>query len=591
MSPWDTSAAAPGPDAAWMDASAAAAVFDRELEALMLEVAKIDMQMANKPSKAPAAADSAIADGGTDAIAAASSEALQNVDAPLQAAGTDSGSRSLLDDWFEGPRSDGAFGGSESSVTPEAAGEAGVAVAGRRSSIGYEPPQLREQGIRQAGTERALNANVKANVLKHCEKGRRSWQAFLAGPASSDDLSSASEEDLTREADAPGTADGKTESDEVSSLPSWLFGQRVKFGFKPKATAGSAPEKAKPKPERSRSVGTSTTSLVKEAHSSTAAAEGSEGPSPDAAGLCKQGVSAPAAAGTNDHPNSCHDPTQDFQTRRREATPELLQDYQLPQISPVMEASQLNFPPIHMLQEANLSDQWSCTSQMSAETPGASPASDLLEKRMDRGGGPFQVQYAIVDTNIFLDPEEVAALEAIVAWGLHGVTPISSPESLSGNFRQSAGLLAEEKIRLLLPKAVIQELDSMKRLDEQKGHLARKTLRFLMQAERAQAPWLRCQCYGETVSLDGINKSPVRADYSADDLILACGLYYSRSVCSGRVILLTSDVALQLKSLGEGIQALKATELVTQRDWHASRMQHDKGGHNGLRECPWWPQS
>eukprot|EP00850_Spirogloea_muscicola_P021065 SM000235S08104 [mRNA] locus=s235:26058:28469:- [translate_table: standard] len=528
MSPWDTSAAAPGPDAARMDASAAAAVFDRELEALMLEVAKIDMQMANKRSEAPAAEDSALANGGTDTVTAASSQALSSLEAPLQAAGTDSGNRSLPGSWFEGPRSDGAFESSTNAVTSEAADAAGIAVATGRNGIGYEPPQLREQGVRQAGSERALHANVKANVLKHCEKGRRSWQAFLAGPASSDDLSSASEEKLTREADATGTVDWKTESDEVSNLPSWLFGQHVKFGFKPKATAGAAPEKDKPKPVRSRSMGTSTRSLSEEAQSSTAAAERSKGLPLDAAGFCKQGVSALVAASatradTNDHSNSCNDPTQDSQMRRREATPEQVQDCQLPQISPVIQAPQFNLPPIHMLHEASLSHQWSCTSHMSPETPGASPASDLLERRMDRGGGPFQVQYAIVDTNIFLDPEEVAALEAIVAWGLHGVTPMSSPErSLLGN--SSAGLLAQEKIRLLLPKAVIQELDSMKRLDEPKGHLARKTLRFLMQAERVQAPWLRCQCYGETVSLDGINKSPLRADYSADDLILACGL-------------------------------------------------------------------
>eukprot|EP00850_Spirogloea_muscicola_P011635 SM000073S21411 [mRNA] locus=s73:114371:116725:+ [translate_table: standard] len=569
MSPWDTLAAAPGPGAARMDASAAAAVFDRELEALMLEVAKIDMQMANKRSEAPAAVDSASAVSGTDSVAAASSEALSNVEVPLQAAGTDLGSRSLLDSWFEGPHSDSAFGSSKDAVTSEAAGAAGSAVAGARSGIGYKTPQLREQGVRQAGSERALHANVKANVLKHCEKGRRSWQAFLAGPASSDDLSSSSEEELTREAEATGTADGKTESAEVSSLPSWLFGQRVKFGFKPKPTAGSVPEKEKPKPGKSRSVWTSTMSLLKEAHSSTAAAERSKGPSSDAAGLCKQGVSAPVAAGTNDHTNSCNDPEQDSQSRRREATPEQLQDCQLPQIFPVIQASQVHFPPIHMLHEASISHQWSCTSQMSPETPGPSPASDLLERRMDRGGGPFQVLYAIVDTNIFLDPEEVAALEAIIAWGLHGVTPMSSPErSLLGNFRQSACLLAQEKIRLLLPKAVIQELDSMKRLDEPKGHLARKTLRT------------RTGTLAKMSMLWGDH-------YSADDLILACGLYYSRTVCPGRVVLLTSDVALQLKSLGEGIQALKATELVTQRDWHASRMEHDKGGHNGLRETPW----
>ncbi|GJP83375.1 hypothetical protein CLOP_g13533 [Closterium sp. NIES-67] len=222
--------------------------------------------------------------------------------------------------------------------------------------------------------------------------------------------------------------------------------------------------------------------------------------------------------------------------------------------------------------------------------------------------------YLVVDTNVFLDVAEVAALYRLIAWGLRntdrGVGHTEAPSAcLAGGTAASSilgaaaapaatvaaaaaavaasisaaaavgapgsiwtGLLgsvadsfpSNERVVVVLPQAVVRELDGIKEDKERaRGVYARRALRLLRDALASKAPWLRAQGGHERAEVSGSSSSQ---KLSADDAVLSCCLYYHQFVAPGAVVLLTGDIALQVKALMEGVSMVhKASAFVTER--------------------------
>ncbi|CAI5512352.1 unnamed protein product [Closterium sp. Naga37s-1] len=125
--------------------------------------------------------------------------------------------------------------------------------------------------------------------------------------------------------------------------------------------------------------------------------------------------------------------------------------------------------------------------------------------------------------------------------------------------------------------AVVRELDGIKEDKErERGVYARRALRLLRDALASRAPWLRAQGAHEKAHVHGISSGSGGGGgggsggssqrLSADDEVLSCCLYYHQFVAPGAVVLLTGDIALQVKALMEGVTMVhKASAFVAER--------------------------
>ncbi|CAI5485225.1 unnamed protein product [Closterium sp. Naga37s-1] len=123
--------------------------------------------------------------------------------------------------------------------------------------------------------------------------------------------------------------------------------------------------------------------------------------------------------------------------------------------------------------------------------------------------------------------------------------------------------------------AVVRELDGIKEDKERaRGVYARRALRLLRDALTSRAPWLRAQGAHEKAEVTGSSSIGSSSGgsgacgqrLSADDAVLSCCLYYHQFVAPGAVVLLTGDIALQVKALMEGVTMVhKASAFVAER--------------------------
>ncbi|CAI5498813.1 unnamed protein product, partial [Closterium sp. Naga37s-1] len=112
------------------------------------------------------------------------------------------------------------------------------------------------------------------------------------------------------------------------------------------------------------------------------------------------------------------------------------------------------------------------------------------------------------------------------------------------------------------PCSVVRELDGIKEDKERaRGVYARRALRLLRDALASRASWLRAQgahekadVTGSIISIGSSNGGSGGSGQrlSADDAVLSCCLYYHQFVAPGAVVLLTGDIALQVKLHAKG---------------------------------------
>ncbi|CAI5984235.1 unnamed protein product [Closterium sp. NIES-65] len=131
------------------------------------------------------------------------------------------------------------------------------------------------------------------------------------------------------------------------------------------------------------------------------------------------------------------------------------------------------------------------------------------------------------------------------------------------------------RVVVVLPHTVVRELDGIKEDKERaRGVYARRALRLLRDALASRAPWLRAQGAHEKAEVTGSSSSISSGGgggsgiqrLSADDAVLSCCLYYHQFVAPGAVVLLTGDIALQVKALMEGVTMVhKASAFVAER--------------------------
>ncbi|CAI5976400.1 unnamed protein product [Closterium sp. NIES-64] len=115
------------------------------------------------------------------------------------------------------------------------------------------------------------------------------------------------------------------------------------------------------------------------------------------------------------------------------------------------------------------------------------------------------------------------------------------------------------RVVVVLPHTVVRELDGIKDEDKERarGVYARRALRLLRDALASRAPWLRAQGAHEKAEVTGSSSSISSGGgggsgiqrLSADDAVLSCCLYYHQFVAPGAVVLLTGDIALQVRHL------------------------------------------
>ncbi|XP_024526568.1 FHA domain-containing protein PS1 [Selaginella moellendorffii] len=151
--------------------------------------------------------------------------------------------------------------------------------------------------------------------------------------------------------------------------------------------------------------------------------------------------------------------------------------------------------------------------------------------------------HIIVDTNCFLDED--------------GFNSLKKLEGL-------------RETRVIIPKIVIRELDFLKR-SEDKKYQCRRSLRWIEECMVKKPWWIHVQKSNEMKPMGmtppvspsvAKNFLPYAVDLLSptnDDHVLDCALLFERSVVDGRVVLLTSDTALKIKAMAEGLVAESST--------------------------------
>jgi rRNA-processing protein FCF1 len=92
---------------------------------------------------------------------------------------------------------------------------------------------------------------------------------------------------------------------------------------------------------------------------------------------------------------------------------------------------------------------------------------------------------------------------------------------------------------LVVPSAVVQELDGLKQDQNQLGNRARDAIKAIYDATMSEASWIRGQRHDENM---GDSFRPE----NKDDEILSCAIYFNTTV--SRTVLVTADYGLALKS-------------------------------------------
>ncbi|GBG62458.1 hypothetical protein CBR_g30779 [Chara braunii] len=152
--------------------------------------------------------------------------------------------------------------------------------------------------------------------------------------------------------------------------------------------------------------------------------------------------------------------------------------------------------------------------------------------------------YVVVDTSCFMEVKDMSALFMIQFWG----NCRWRLESLAALQQATAEMLEMCKVRVIMviPQRVVRELDGLKGSpDADRNRMARQALREALDS------------YAST------------SGCSADDAILGCCLYYMNAIAPTNTILLTRDIALQVKAYMNGARAYSADEFLKQAFWLA----------------------
>lgn len=154
--------------------------------------------------------------------------------------------------------------------------------------------------------------------------------------------------------------------------------------------------------------------------------------------------------------------------------------------------------------------------------------------------------YLVTDTNQWLHAQDESSLRRLVA--------------------EHA-----ERVTIIVPLACLSELEKMKGYADEKGYLARTTLRYILDCLKQRPPRVRAQKYGETL----LGKQHHRMTY--DHQIMDCALYIQHhldrqnDVEQYGVCLLTADIGLQVAAVNHNATVDTAKSFLRQLREEATR--------------------